>query len=881
VLVKETNRNGLSFYFEYDWEHPEGWCTRTWGDGGIYDHRITYDKNGHMTLVEDSRGGRTHYFGNNVGIVVKKIDPMGGAWKYEWDDKYRKTAEEDPLGHRTEWEYDDRGNKTLERDATGCETRWKYNEFNLPVEMTDAGGCQWTREYDTRGQLTTAVNPIEGQYHYVYDTNGAPIRMRDPDGRILSFRFNDTGDLIERTDIDGHTTRYDVDDLGHIVRVFDQIGRTTTMTWDACGQMTRVEHPDGYWRQIKYDREGNSIQSKDSNRRITSCRYGGYSWLVERVDSSGSVVQFEYDSEGTLASVINPNQEVFKFENDLAGRLVREHGFDGREIEYRYNRAGQCVESLDAKRRTTHIEYDACGRVVSKVTSDGHYANYKYNSLGQLVTATNSEGDVCFERDELGRITRESFGDTEINRRYDHAGNLVWHGTSLGHQATYDFDSNGGLQRAAITEANRQPWEIHIKRDGKGHELERCLSGDLVSRWEYNSSGRIQSHHVARGSQELWSRGYNWRAGGELATRIDPELGPTKFDHDDLGQLIAAQKADGKVQHRALDTAKNLFRTPGHNDRIYGAGGVLQEADGVQYFHDADGQLVKRILPDNSCWTYEWDTLGQLRQVIRPDDSKITFAYDAIGRRISKSVGEKTTQYIWDSNDLIHEVREGSSPITWAFEPGRFAPLAKIEGDICYGVVSDHLGTPVALYDESGELAWKGDLDIYGLLSSDLNQTECPWRWPGQYEDEETGLYYNRFRYYDPSLGQYISQDPIGLWGGLELYRYTSDPLRWVDPFGLSGCTPAGRELTEHAEESLLRHGFKEPFSHVDNIIENATRRMAQEDGSLVYIMRNAGRHRTFDIVIEGEGGIVTGMRNLTRHELSNLANNYGWTPWL
>jgi RHS repeat-associated protein len=90
--------------------------------------------------------------------------------------------------------------------------------------------------------------------------------------------------------------------------------------------------------------------------------------------------------------------------------------------------------------------------------------------------------------------------------------------------------------------------------------------------------------------------------------------------------------------------------------------------------------------------------------------------------------------------------------------------------------------------DEAGALAWKAQLDVYGVAQTDVALTGCPWRWPGQYEDEETGLYYNRFRYYDPASGRYVNQDPIGLGGGLELYGYVFDPIDLVDPYGLAGC---------------------------------------------------------------------------------------------
>ena len=129
--------------------------------------------------------------------------------------------------------------------------------------------------------------------------------------------------------------------------------------------------------------------------------------------------------------------------------------------------------------------------------------------------------------------------------------------------------------------------------------------------------------------------------------------------------------------------------------------------------------------------------------------------------------------------------------ITWIFEPESFAPIAKLTGNEQHSIITDHLGTPTAMLDQSGKTLWSADISIYGELRNVVGDKHaCPFRWPGQYEDAETGLYYNRFRYYDPDAGEYTSQDPIGLEGGSRLSGYVRDPLTWIDTFGLA-CSKA------------------------------------------------------------------------------------------
>jgi RHS repeat-associated protein len=205
-------------------------------------------------------------------------------------------------------------------------------------------------------------------------------------------------------------------------------------------------------------------------------------------------------------------------------------------------------------------------------------------------------------------------------------------------------------------------------------------------------------------------------------------------------------------------------------------------------------------LPDGQQWHYAWDGAGQLSKVTRPDGYAVTFAYDALGRRVSKRFRGRVTRWVWDGDQPLHEWAElevgpgaGSAGevLTWLFEEESFAPLAKLTTQGAYSVVCDHLGTPLSLHDAQGVTTWELQLDSYGNVRQGRGRAQdCPFRYQGQYEDVETGLYYNRFRYFDPETGQYISQDPIGLLGIINEYIYVHDPLSWVDVLGLQPVHP-------------------------------------------------------------------------------------------
>ena len=252
------------------------------------------------------------------------------------------------------------------------------------------------------------------------------------------------------------------------------------------------------------------------------------------------------------------------------------------------------------------------------------------------------------------------------------------------------------------------------------------------------------------------------------------------------------------TQYRLADKVGNLFRAPDHSDAEYATGGALKRWGSNTYEYDDAGRLKSKTLADGGVWAYRWSPTGRLLTVERPDGKAVAFDYDALGRRTQKRFEGTTTSYVWDGNDLVHaQVTRADGTcapmMTWAHEPGSFTPLVHQVGRKRYAVVADHLGTPQMLTDEQGRVAWQAQLDVYGVPIDEVGDVGQPWRYPGQLYDEETGLCYNRHRYYDPECGRYISEDPIGLLGGLALHGYVHDPMGWIDPFGLAGMVkPVG-----------------------------------------------------------------------------------------
>ncbi|OEC49109.1 hypothetical protein A9G49_21055 [Aeromonas sp. ANP5] len=260
--------------------------------------------------------------------------------------------------------------------------------------------------------------------------------------------------------------------------------------------------------------------------------------------------------------------------------------------------------------------------------------------------------------------------------------------------------------------------------------------------------------------------------------------------------------------------------------RRYDAAGRVSQIGPNQYRYDKCGRLCEKVVsrpgfrPQTT--QFEWDGFDRLQRVILPDGSRWRYRYDPFGRRIGKEREGQVSQltaitrvhYRWDGDQLVQQQSyradgNAARQVQWVYEPGSFRPLAQWEageqGERLHYIVTDVAGTARELCSEAGDILWRGEQRLWGNYRADAipqplrrflgdaanEETYCELRYQGQLYDQETGLYYNRHRYFDPELGQYISPDPIGFAGGLRPQGYVHNPLEWVDPLGLTRrCFP-------------------------------------------------------------------------------------------
>ena len=511
--------------------------------------------------------------------------------------------------------------------------------------------------------------------------------------------------------------------------------------------------------------------------------------------------------------------------------------------------AAPLSDDLDSQTplRITEFKRDILGRLIHTLARDNDKVQetaYQYDLDGNLVRAANRHSITCFDYNENGQLiaqhqwkvpskeenARNGLPETDwrdaqydmlylpvtetVRYHYDFNGNRTATVLPDGRQINYLYYGSGHLHQISLDD------EVitDIERDKLHREIYRT-QGKLASRYELDPLGRLKRQiatlndlteggkgktKVAAGySQTAVKRSYGYDRTGNLTHSTDQRTGTTQFEYDKLGRITQAGN-----ELFAFDPAHNILS----DDLNAVTDNRLKTYNGTTYYYDDLGNLIHRELADGEVQNYFYDLHDQLvkAEVFKKDGTKETWAYsyDALGRRIGKgrlkdgevSDGlEEETGFVWDGSHLLQEVHSDGRYTYIYTDPGSYEPLAQVrdwtteDGESrqqTHYFHCDQIGIPREMTDKDGNLLWFGNYTGWGRLKEETRVTDSayqPFRLQNQYADRETGLHYNFFRYYEPDVGRFVSQDPIGLMGGENLYWFAPNAQDWVDPLGESG----------------------------------------------------------------------------------------------
>jgi RHS repeat-associated protein len=860
-VTREILKDGSVYSYKYD---EKGRCTHFSGLDHYNEKRLRFVDTAATTIVTNSYGKSSIYEYLPSGQIVSEADPSGNKRRTVFDEFNRIVARIDPVGGTTRYTYDEHGNRDSIADPLGHTYQFTFNSHHQPLSMTDPLGKTWHREYDASHRLSTSRNPLGASWTIAYDPASNPAVITDPLGSTRRLHYRD-GLVMEMTDWMGHATRFAWDEFGRVVERVGPVGERTTFDYDAVGNPVAMQLPDGSRLHATYDAGDNLNSFTSANGYTTRWRYGSCHRLLERVDPIGRVVRYGWGTEPErLDRVINEKGETCSYFHDDQGRTVREQTFDDRELSFEYDAAARRVAVTNGNGEKIQFKRDAAGNLVEQSLPDGGVTRCEYDPLGRLTAAVNPDIPVKFEYDDAGRLIRETQGDEWVLTDYNAAGEITRTQTSLGHEVRYELDSNGRVRKLSTGNGH----DLLFERDPRGFETGREMPCGLRLEQRFDSMGHLLEQRVGRAvdqsprspraelritsGREVIKRVYQYDLEGLLVSVKDGQWGTTDYSYDPAERLLSALRDRGLSEHFEYDATDNvILNSEQHHDRkdcsAYSSGNLLTQKADTRYEYDRDGRLVRKTEHADSdnqqVWDYSWDSEGRLRTVGRPDGAKWNYKYDAFGRRIAK-VGQNSVQrFLWNGEVIIHEMQDGAQPVAWLMKRDSFVPLARVYNGEFHSIITDHIGTPREMLDSHAKVIWSAAFSAWGQTDrpvTSIAKHDCPMRFQGQWFDEESGLHYNRFRYYDPKDSRFISPDPIGVVGGLNLYQYTRNPVLWVDPFGLNDCTDPqskeglARSLTSEEQLAQVTQGLGTPIAGAGTTtpLRDAPRLAAQYGGA-------------------------------------------------
>jgi RHS repeat-associated protein len=698
---------------------------------------------------------------------VEHIDAMGQKTLYKYDSFKRKIEEKDALGRVTKYQYDEKGNKSLIIDPLQRVTRMTYDSkwnavtsttrYNDSTPFGQANPQTRTIQYDAAtGVLKTATSPLNSATHYSYTAQGLMAKITAPGGSTTQLTYTPEGD---------------------VQKVIDALGRDTQFGYDAAGRSTVLTDAKGY---------------------STQTQYNGVDQPTQVTDALGGQTKFTFDASQRLASVTNPLNNV-----------IQSNTYDdGDRLKTQANALNQIASNV----------YDNAGRLVKTTDPAGHVSTYSYDSAGRLVTITLPEGSHNLNYDLIGRVTRVSDAGSSLEYDYDGADRVIRHTQKAGTRTTtvdYVYDALDRLIRRMIASV-----------DAYG----ASLAADTTE-YQYDNGNRItQIVYKGNGSKNDVT-GYTWDADNRLTQKTLSNGIKVGYQYDLANQLKQIEytgtgstvidriqytyDANGQIIQRDSLNALGKDETP--YTAIYNAANRLTQitlnpgtANQASYslMYDASGNLIQKqnINVPADTTAYQWDSRNRLTQVNAPGIIA-SFQYDSMGRRIAKTVNGQTTTYLYDGQQAIgeiqptsnvvnsHEVRINLTGVNLDEAIARYTQTQSgntITAQQSSSYLNDILGSVIAQVKADQTVEARYAYSPYGEVGSQGNDNQNAMQYTAR-ENDSTGLYFYRARYYDPVLKRFISSDPIGLGGGLNTYAYVDgNPISYVDLDGQMAGTAAG-----------------------------------------------------------------------------------------
>ncbi|MGI9066905.1 MAG: Ig-like domain-containing protein [Pyrinomonadaceae bacterium] len=766
----------------------------------------TYDANGNRLSATGVLGSSSYTY-NELGQVLTTTDAMGGVTTNAFDAAGNLVSVKDALNNRTTFTYNQRGELLTMSNALGKVTTLAYDASGNIKQATDALGGVTKFAYDARGRLTNATDALNFVTSYDYDAAGRVNEMTRPDLSSITFTYDLAGRRTKVTDAMNNSTSFAYDGAYRLTGETDALGKSVSYTYDLMsnltaatdqlGRTTNVEYDD-FNRPIKtilppavagatrlqetitYDAVGNVASRTDQAGRVSSFEYDTANRLVKVTDPALQITRYEYNARSNVTALVDAINQRYTFDYDALGRATAATRA-GLLMSFAYDAVGNRIQRTDYNNLTTGYTYDALNRL-SKVTyPDASMVNYGYDKLSQLTSAANVNGTVGFTYDNMGRATSTTdvFGQV-LNYTYDANGRRTDLSFGAITNASYAYDAVNRL----TTITDNSNLTVSYVYDETSKLTSRTLPNSVATTYTYDGLDRLTQLNDAKRRKVIADNQYSYNNAGDITQNID-QSGTHAYGYDVLDRLTSATYTGTAAESYAYDGVGN--RTTSHKSVTYGYQPFnrLTTTTTASYIYNNNGNMI--LKSDTSGTTqFVWDFENRLTQVVTPSSGSVIYKYDALGRRIQRTpTSGVSTNFVHDGQDVVKDINSDGSTVEYLNGPGVDNKIRQMgsANKSTYYFGQNHLGSTTALTDPKGQLVERITYDGYG---NSTGSARTRYDFTGRERDSDSGLLYYRARWYDPQVGRFISEDPIGLAGGINAFAYVSNsPQNRTDPSGL------------------------------------------------------------------------------------------------
>jgi len=830
--VTDAKNHATSFTYDGDGNKKTQTTTRTTPSGPqTLSTLFDYDASDRLqkTTYPDNATSQTFY--NSLGKVDYTLDALSRKTSYTYDELGQLTKTTSPDNATATTVYDDGGQVTSRTDRAGRISGAFYDSLGRTVAsgaldaqgnfLRDALGnpVYASTYYDDAGQVLAQVDERGNATQFAYDALGRKVGVMDALKKVTWSSFDADGRQTSVLDANNHQTTYDYDDAGRLTVTHYHDGSTSTTKYDALGRRTDQTDQAGHTTHDDYDELGRLVKVTDPLFHVTTFGYDELGEKISQTDANTHTTLFAYDSRGRLVQKTLPGNQADGRTYDALGRLKTQTDFNGKVTAFGYDpasgrlltktayaSAAAYASNAPSGEGVSFTYYaDGTRRTARRTATSGTvtttYAYYGYDAngatvldfrQGRLKSVTNNVGTLTYDYDAAGNKTgmqSPSMGAGHIAYSYDALNRLSTVTHTDGATTTFAYDNAGNRQSVTRLSASGA---LFSKTTYSYDALNRLTnqvntngSGNLVSGYLYQlraDSKRLSVAESGPGTSGSTTT-YTYDDGGKLTQEAGP-YGTVAYGYDSVGNRLTKTISGSTTAALINGQTVNTYDA---NDRITSQSGP---AGNVAHTYDADGNETT-VNGQGASYDFENHLIGL--------SGGTTYTYDADGNRVGVTTGGVTTSYVVDTSLPYASVVEEYTGNTLSARYDYGDDLVRMDrGSGVYYYLYDGLGSTRQLVNTGGSVTDGYSYDAFGegLSHSPSSGVLNPFLFNAQQFDTASGDYYLRARYYDPTIGRFLSQDPLQ--GSNEdpitLHRYLyadADPQNIFDPSGKEGIGEA------------------------------------------------------------------------------------------